>query len=89
MIMAPVWGPTTRTARVGNAIPARGMMSTTTRPAAGALFGSIEENKYGIFYFSGFSCPTLNPWEYMGVQLPYIREQTAKTTVLAVLNDFN
>jgi len=69
--------------------PATGTYATATLRfivIAGVIL--IELNKYGILYFSDFPCPTPNPWEYMEVQLPYIKKQTAKTIVLAVYQFF-
>jgi len=58
--------------------------TTATRPCAAttpdghallpALAGCIEEHKVWFTLFFGFSCPTLNSWEYMGVKLSYISE---------------
>jgi len=56
----------------------------TTMSVAIAAAGFTEEDKTGYTLFSGFSCPIPNPWEYMGVQLLYIKEQTAKSVDLAV-----
>jgi len=55
----------TRFARRNTVMVAQTLLGIT----ANAGHGPIEENKVWFTLFFGFSCPTLNPWESIEVEL--------------------